>query len=93
MTMHLRHGHTGELLGGDSLGFSVEGVRFSSEKAVAMAMAPLMPVPATKQMTLSYREGSAGEKYGPSRRSVTLMRGNRTLITVATEPRRTGLGS
>ena len=41
-----------------------------------MAIAPLIPVPATRQMMLLWWEGSAGEKYGPSKRNEILTLGN-----------------
>ena len=50
-----------------SLGAAGVGVGMACErdwalKAAAMAMAPLMPVPATKQITVEYRRGLAGVK-------------------------------
>ena len=38
-------------------------------KAAAIAIAPLMPVPATRHITVSYAAGLAAVKYGPSSRS------------------------
>ena len=37
-----------------------------SAKAPAMAIAPLMPVPATRHTTVLYSDGLTGVKYGPS---------------------------
>jgi len=45
--------------------------RSISLNAPAIASAPLTPVPATKHTTVLYRAGSAGVKYGPSRRRET----------------------